>query len=247
MIPTLSVVTDRPDYNLYNFSIVDWIAREPVIIKVTLKNRGSKVEIQMDHGDETFNLSAVLGNKDGEFEWGSGGFEQSATNPRIETRGLNQRFFCVDLQNATGGFNQKEFNLDEKFELVEYVHRMNKDPFYKLGMKKPLPPRRPYPPLVNIPEKKANELCIAYIDDITFVTWGKSFDETHQRLKDMMTREGGALEWSRTHNSTFELDKTACVDFSRKTNIERPSLTIGNQIIKPVPAHTLLGVATMRR
>ncbi|KEP45790.1 putative reverse transcriptase from transposon X-element protein, partial [Rhizoctonia solani 123E] len=64
-------------------------------------------------------------------------------------------------------------------------------------------------------------------------------------LVDMMTRKGGALEWSDTHNSTFELDKTACIDFApsaRSKLLDRPSLQIRDQVITPVKSHTLLGV-----
>lgn len=51
------------------------------------------------------------------------------------------------------------------------------------------------------------------------------------------------MDWSRTHNSTFELDKTALVDFSRSKTVPRPPISIGSQIITPVESHVLLGVA----
>lgn len=85
-------------------------------------------------------------------------------------------------------------------------------------------------------------MCIAYIDDITFVTWGKTFKETHKSLTDMITRQGGALEWSGSHNSTFELDKTACIDFSLKKTMACSDLLIGTQTIVPVTSYTLLGI-----
>ncbi|KDN39715.1 hypothetical protein RSAG8_08633, partial [Rhizoctonia solani AG-8 WAC10335] len=100
-------------------------------------------------------------------------------------------------------------------------------------------------PLVQIPRPPDHELCIAYIDDITFVVWGDTFEENHCVLVDMMTRRKGALDWSRTHSSTFELDKTACVDFAPPTTskkLERPPLRINNQVINPTHSHTLLGV-----
>ncbi|KAJ1308146.1 hypothetical protein OPQ81_003864 [Rhizoctonia solani] len=100
-------------------------------------------------------------------------------------------------------------------------------------------------PLVRIPHPSNNELCIAYIDDITFVTWGRTFEDNHHTLTDMMTRKGGALDWSDSHNSTFELDKTACIDFAPPTSsrkLDRPALTIRGQVITPTRSHTLLGV-----
>ncbi|QRV76909.1 RNA-directed DNA polymerase from transposon X-element [Ceratobasidium sp. AG-Ba] len=57
----------------------------------------------------------------------------------------------------------------------------------------------------------------------------------------MMTRRGGALDWLKLHNSTFELDKTGLIHFSRK-KIDRPSLTVDRQLICPADSHTLLGV-----
>ncbi|KAG8732052.1 hypothetical protein FRC10_001267, partial [Ceratobasidium sp. 414] len=93
--------------------------------------------------------------------------------------------------------------------------------------------------LVANPDPKRRELCIAYIDDITFVVWAKSFDET---LANMMKRRKGALAWSASHNSTFELDKTACVDFPLSNATPRPTLTIDSQDITHVFSHTLLGV-----
>jgi ribonuclease HI len=96
-------------------------------------------------------------------------------------------------------------------------------------------------PLVRIPRSK-NEMCIAYIDDVTFVAIGESFEETHIILKDMVERDEGAMEWSRSHNSTFELDKTACIDFSRSKEITRPVLKVHTQQIAPTASHVLLGV-----
>jgi hypothetical protein len=96
--------------------------------------------------------------------------------------------------------------------------------------------------LVQVPKKKGKELCIAYIDDVTYLTWGDDLTETHATLQDMMNRPGGALEWSARHFSEFELDKTACIDFSRTKGIQRPILDIGQHKISPTRAHTLLGV-----
>ncbi|CUA75215.1 putative RNA-directed DNA polymerase from transposon BS [Rhizoctonia solani] len=77
-------------------------------------------------------------------------------------------------------------------------------------------------PLVRIPRPRSNELCIAYIDDVTFVVWGSSFEENHRDLVAMMSRRGGALECSK--------------------KLDCPPLKIRDQIITPVKSHTLLGV-----
>ncbi|KAL5636330.1 hypothetical protein ACGC1H_004966 [Rhizoctonia solani] len=99
----------------------------------------------------------------------------------------------------------------------------------------------------------ANELAIGYIDDVTILVWGDTFEDTHAGLVDIMTREGGALEWSTSHNSTFELDKTACVDFSRRREpipgspgktrpLTRQNLIWGDHVVRTVSQHVFLGV-----
>lgn len=49
-----------------------------------------------------------------------------------------------------------------------------------------------------------------------------TFEEAHQKLKDMMERPRGALDWSRTHNSPFEMNKLAPMNFSPKTIDDTP-------------------------
>ncbi|KAJ1299697.1 hypothetical protein OPQ81_005387 [Rhizoctonia solani] len=98
--------------------------------------------------------------------------------------------------------------------------------------------------LVNVPCPSSNELCIAYIDDITFMVWGPLFKANHCMLVNMMTRKGGALNWSDMHNSMFELDKMVCINFAPPTmsKLNCPSLTIHDQVVTLVKSHTLLGV-----
>ncbi|KAF8593492.1 hypothetical protein BDV93DRAFT_461091, partial [Ceratobasidium sp. AG-I] len=43
-------------------------------------------------------------------------------------------------------------------------------------------------PLVDIPLPNKPELCIAYIDDVTLVTWGKTFSDTNQTITGMLKR-----------------------------------------------------------
>ena len=59
--------------------------------------------------------------------------------------------------------------------------------------------------LIEIP-RNIKEDSKAFVDDSILVAFAKDFHEAHQILADMMTRPGGAIEWSKTHNSNFELD-----------------------------------------
>ena len=46
----------------------------------------------------------------------------------------------------------------------------------------------------------SNESAIAYVDDTILIATGDNFTKTHETLTDMMTRKGGAIEWSDDHN-----------------------------------------------
>lgn len=61
-------------------------------------------------------------------------------------------------------------------------------------------------------------------------------------LKDMMEREGGALEWAKAHTSDFALEKTALVGFTRRPEQRPEVMDIGGQRVAPVGAHRFLGV-----
>jgi hypothetical protein len=77
--------------------------------------------------------------------------------------------------------------------------------------------------------------------------------EANNKVVNMVMRPKGALDWSRSHNSKFELDKTGLLVFTnkrvpdpvcpRKTiPIPRPSVTINGQGIKHSPTIKFLGL-----
>jgi hypothetical protein len=82
-------------------------------------------------------------------------------------------------------------------------------------------------PLTSIPNDK-NKDAAGFIDDTALYAEGKDSTETSATLKDMMERRQGALKWSRTHNSPFEMSKLAVMHFT-KSNAKAeniPDLTI---------------------
>lgn len=106
--------------------------------------------------------------------------------------------------------------------------------------------------LLEIPSGQ-DEDAFAYVDDITLIAVADSFKDAHKKLKDMMKRAGGAEEWSRDHNSKWEISKFALMDFSQKrradpllpgkrTSLERPSLNLNGTEIIPSTSHRYLGV-----
>lgn len=67
--------------------------------------------------------------------------------------------------------------------------------------------------LTKTPKNKRED-ATGYVDDATLYAEGANFEETNRILKDMMERENGALQWSRSHASPFETTKLAVMHFS---------------------------------
>ncbi len=87
------------------------------------------------------------------------------------------------------------------------------------------------------------ESAAAYVDDTILIASAKTFEETHQLIMTMMTREGGAIEWAKAHNSSFEPTKLALIDFSHQSkSITRPPLTILSTEIVLMASTKYLGV-----
>ena len=96
--------------------------------------------------------------------------------------------------------------------------------------------------LTDIAKPSNKETALAFVDDTAFIAVGKTFEETHATLADMMERPNGAMQWSKDHNSKFEVNKFALIDFSRNKLRNRPTLTIRNTQIKPAEHHRFLGL-----
>ena len=95
--------------------------------------------------------------------------------------------------------------------------------------------------LVRIAAGK-QELTLAFVDDTAFLAIGKTFQEMHQILNDMLERSGGGFEWLAQHNSRFSPSKFALIDFSMNRTRECPPMEIRGAIITPSPTHKFLGV-----
>ena len=107
--------------------------------------------------------------------------------------------------------------------------------------------------LLEIPDNELKEDALGYVDDIALLAIGEDFKESTQRLKTMMTKEEGGLQWSRDHNSRFEVSKSAIIHLTRKTipdpesehgriPLERPKLTLDGQEVNEVECFKYLGV-----
>ena len=107
--------------------------------------------------------------------------------------------------------------------------------------------------ILIIPILRNGEWTFIFVDDVALITTGRDFTETHRKLKEMMEREGGVLEWARTHNCSFGIEKFQLLDAGRKTMsnplgtgkrvpIPRPTLVVAGQRIKPVSHVKFLGI-----
>ena len=107
--------------------------------------------------------------------------------------------------------------------------------------------------LLDLPDNPNTESAIGYVDDIALLTIGADFEETTQQLNEMMTKQDGGLQWSISHNSRFEVTKSAIIHFSRKTipdpdedggrlPLPRPTLTLNQQLVQEVSSYKYLGI-----
>jgi len=90
--------------------------------------------------------------------------------------------------------------------------------------------------------RNSKEDATGYVDDASILATGKTFSVCHRKIGNMMSKEGGATEWSLQHNSPWELSKSVYVDYSRDKKMKRPALQIAGNKIKKVTAHKQVGV-----
>lgn len=71
--------------------------------------------------------------------------------------------------------------------------------------------------LLDLPDDPTHEDVLGYVDDIALIAIGNDFEETTQRLKNLMNKEQGGLQWSRDHNPRFEVTKSVILHLTRRT------------------------------
>ena len=96
--------------------------------------------------------------------------------------------------------------------------------------------------ILEIPNRP-QEAAEAYVDDAILIATAKTFEEAHEVLADMMTRPGGMVEWSKSHNSSIEYSKLALIDFSHPgVKKPRPPLELPSITIEPTQSAKYLGI-----
>jgi hypothetical protein len=69
-------------------------------------------------------------------------------------------------------------------------------------------------PLINV-ANLVDELSAGFVDNSMLLAVGDTLAQCHAKLKDMMECPCGGFDWSISHNSPFELLKTALMNFPR--------------------------------
>ena len=107
--------------------------------------------------------------------------------------------------------------------------------------------------LLKIPDMKAREWMLLFVDDAANITTGKNFNETHEKLRDIMTRTNGVFDWAELHNCVFGIKKFQLLDITRrmcpnpinprkKIPTPRSALILRNQRIPSKESARFLGV-----
>ena len=96
--------------------------------------------------------------------------------------------------------------------------------------------------LLDIPEQEGKE-AVAYMDDAFMLVTGDDFQDAHKKLEDMMCKERGVKNWSKTHSSTLEYSKLALINFAHRRNTaESLALQLLHKTIEPSENTKYLGV-----
>jgi len=78
--------------------------------------------------------------------------------------------------------------------------------------------------LIDIPKHKEED-TEAYVDNAFMLVSAKDFPSTHHKLADMMCREDGVVNWTKTHSSPLEYSKLALINFAHsRKNTGNPPL-----------------------
>jgi len=70
--------------------------------------------------------------------------------------------------------------------------------------------------LIEIRDTNKGEDVVAFMDDMLLLARSKTLLETNTKVKNMMIRLGGGLEWAVTHQSEFSINKFGIMGFTRR-------------------------------
>ena len=105
---------------------------------------------------------------------------------------------------------------------------------------------------LDIPEY-SSESALAFVDDSCVAVEGDNFKDTTQDLTFFMNQANGGFGWGQTHNSNFEIDKSAVIHATNKRMrdpanarktilLPRLELKLRGTVIREVECYKYLGV-----
>ncbi|KAL7277809.1 hypothetical protein ACG7TL_002174 [Trametes sanguinea] len=101
--------------------------------------------------------------------------------------------------------------------------------------------------LLKSADRKNGETAVGSMDDVALVVTGKTFEEAHAKAQAFMRRDGGAQDWSTSHNSAFSVEKFGLINCARVRPGLGPQLTLEETVISPSEQQRFLGVLLDRR
>ena len=97
-----------------------------------------------------------------------------------------------------------------------------------------------------------DELSPGFVDDSMMLAIGDMLAQCHDKLRDMMEWPGSGFSWSLMHNSSFELSKTALINFPRSYRDAIPGTlrldksnadsSVSTSLTQPMSLYKYLGV-----
>ena len=69
--------------------------------------------------------------------------------------------------------------------------------------------------ILKIFKKECKETSFLFVDNTAILVTRVDFHETHAKLKDVMMREGGVMEWATSHNCDFRIEKFQLLDLTK--------------------------------
>ncbi|KAH6672932.1 Cyanovirin-N [Halenospora varia] len=79
----------------------------------------SQLKVNFEGGEAVFDLNTVLGNNNGRFSWGDGGYLESAQEFRFSVEGDGIPVLRAQLRNADGEWVESDVNLDERIKFQD--------------------------------------------------------------------------------------------------------------------------------
>jgi len=74
-----------------------------------------------------------------------------------------------------------------------------------------------------------------FMDDMLLLAWAKTLAESNTKVKCMMVRQDGGLDWEMAHQSDFALDKFGIMGLTRRRELNLS----GNSKTRPIQRHPI--------